>query len=166
MNAMELNTICLKWFYSQLFQSVFKILASRRKWWREEQGAKGWFCFVLLLLLNFLLKTVLWEWVSPWERQWMLHWKHQTLQCRDAHLTISWDTQLSASPCCDRTKACQGLWTQSTSAVSDFSKSVTWIGLTPDLWCWGKRTLSLSTVAGLTFAEGNPGLIFMTFFCS
>lgn len=107
MNAMKLNAICLKWLYSTWFQSVFKILASRRKWWGEEQGAKGWFCFVLRFLLDFLLKIVLWEWVCPWQRRDECSTGSIRHYCQNAHPKISYDTQLSDSQCCDRRKACK-----------------------------------------------------------
>lgn len=171
MNAMKLNAICLKWLYSTWFQSVFKILASRRKWWGEEQGAKGWFCFVLRFLLDFLLKIVLWEWVCPWQRRDECSTGSIRHYCQNVHPKISHDTQLR-QPMLWQKESLQGLCRHKAPLeCMSFQNQSPRLGksstqLTSDLWCWGKRTLSLSTVAGPTFAEGNPGLIFMSFFCS
>lgn len=172
MNAMKLNAICLKLFYSTLFQSVFKILASRRRWWREDQGAKDWFCFLLLFLLYFLLKIVLWECVCPWQRR--DYCSIGSIRCLIAKMYTQCSAEILISQTanavmeqrlqgsCEHKAPLQCMRVQ--NQPPRWGKSST--QLTPDCWCWGKRTLSLSTVAGLTFTEGNPGLIFMAFFYS
>lgn len=172
MNAMKLNAICLKLFYSTWFQSVFKIFASRRKWWGEEQGAKGWFCFCIYVPSWFPPENCSLRMGLPLtEARWMFHWKHQTLlpKCtpRD-QLRYSALTQ----PTLRQKEGLEGLCLHKAPVeCTSFQNQSPRLGksstqLTPDLWCWGKRTLSLSTVAGPTFAEGNPRLIFMAFFCS
>lgn len=145
-------------FIQYCFNQSLRSLLQEGKWWGKEQRAKGWFCFVLLFLLNFLLKTVLWEWVCPWQRR----DEHPTGSIR--HFSAKICTQWWAEPLRSQPAAAvaeqrsEGLWKyEAPLQCMSFQNQSHRLGkastqLTPDLWCWGKRTLILSTVAGLTFA--------------
>lgn len=171
MNAMKLNAICLKLFQHCFDQSLRSLLQEGSGGGRKREQRAGF----VLYFSSFLISS--WksffgngfapdrgEMNAPLEASDTLVPKctpNDQLRYSALRQLMLWQNKgLQGS--CEHKASLQCMIFQNQPPRSGKSSTQ----LTPDLWCWGKRTLSLSTVAGLTFAEGNSGLIFMTFFYS